>query len=102
MFIMLCACFIFTGCAAPTLYSSAGDTIMTKVQIGMSMDEVKSIMGESGQEGYVYNNRLKEQLWTKTYSLKQPNLFQAERLITIYFKNNIVVDIEEWSRALNF
>jgi len=100
--IILYTTFMFSGCAPNELYLSAGDTINTKIQIGMSMEEVKAIMGEIGQEGYVWNNHLKEQLWTKTYSLKQPNLFQSERLITIYFKDNKVVDTEEWSRILNF
>jgi hypothetical protein len=99
IFIVLCIGVIFSGCYTDRYYSS-GNTITTPVQIGMTIEEVKAIMGESGQRAHIWNHRLKEQLWTLTYCLKQPSFFQQQWNLTIYFKDNKVVDIREWAPGL--
>lgn len=87
---------ILTGCATDTYYSS-GDTITTEVQIGMTVEEVKAVMGEPRLPGYTWNKYLKEQLWSWDYIIKKPDLFHTEWHLTIYFKNNKVIDIQEWA-----
>ena len=91
---------MLTGCAVDK-YHSAGGAISTPIEIGMSTEQVKAIMGEPYRSSNIYyNHRLKEQVWEWSYPVKEFSLFHTECYLIIYFKDDKVIDIREWTPGL--
>ena len=44
-----------------------------------------------------YNHRLKEQVWEWSYPVKEFSLFHTECYLIIYFNDDKVIDIREWT-----